>query len=179
MPVGFSFFPTSLSIPPLPKGRDGGNAERCAELGSASGPSQRGKTCREYVKKRQQSKKKKNHPKKLCFQQHLRGLLFAPSHFPSPSLEAFKAKLGGILGRLIRWVAILPAARGWNYVIFEVPSNPGNSVILWLGPVGPLLLLRWGKSHWTSMVEWTLAKRWCGNSRLHHNATGMLSACVG
>lgn len=123
--------------------------------------------------------RKKNHPKKLCFQQHLRGLLFAPSHFPSPSLEAFKAKLGGILGRLIRWVAILPAARGWNYVIFEVPSNPGNSVILWLGPVGPLLLLRWGKSHWTSMVEWTLAKRWCGNSRLHHNATGMLSACVG
>jgi len=35
----------------------------------------------------------------------------------APTLEAFKARLGGILGSLIWWVArveILPVAEGWN-----------------------------------------------------------------
>ena len=46
----------------------------------------------------------------------------------APSLEVFKARLDGALGSLIRWVADLPV--GWNWVGFEVPSNPSQSVIL-------------------------------------------------
>ena len=41
----------------------------------------------------------------------------------APSLEAFKARLDGILGSLIRWVATLTMAGGWNYMIFKVLSK--------------------------------------------------------
>jgi len=47
-----------------------------------------------------------------------------------PPLEAFKAGLDGTLGSLIWWVAALPMAGGWNWVGFEVPSNPSRSMIL-------------------------------------------------
>ena len=49
----------------------------------------------------------------------------------TPSLEAFKARLDGVLGSLTWWVAALPTARGCNWVGFEVPSNSSHSVILW------------------------------------------------
>ena len=53
---------------------------------------------------------------------------------PRPSLEVFKARLDGALGslgcyELWRLVA-LPAAGGWSFVILEVPSNLGHSVVL-------------------------------------------------
>jgi len=41
-----------------------------------------------------------------------------------------KAGLDGTLGSLIWWVAALPMAGGWNWVGFEVPSNPSRSMIL-------------------------------------------------
>ena len=47
-----------------------------------------------------------------------------------PSLEAFKAKLDGALDSLSCWVAALPMAGGWDWVGFNVPSNPRCSVIL-------------------------------------------------
>jgi len=39
----------------------------------------------------------------------------------APSLGVLKASLNGALGNLIRW--------GWGRMIFEVPSNPSNSMI--------------------------------------------------
>jgi len=32
---------------------------------------------------------------------------------------------------LIQWVAALPIAGGWNWVVFEVPSNKNHSMIPW------------------------------------------------
>jgi len=61
---------------------------------------------------------------------------------PRPSLEVFKARLDGALGSLgwcEMWrLVALRVAGGWRFVIFQVPSNPGHSVILcflrfWLG----------------------------------------------
>ena len=46
-----------------------------------------------------------------------------------PSLGAFKARLDGALGILSWFVAALPTAGGWNWMIFKVPSNPNHSMI--------------------------------------------------
>ena len=53
---------------------------------------------------------------------------------PRPSLEVFKARLDGALGSLgccemWRLVALPVVWGGWSFVILEVPSNPGHSVI--------------------------------------------------
>ena len=53
---------------------------------------------------------------------------------PRPSLEVFKARLDGALGSL-GWYSMwrlvaLPVVGGWSFMILEVPSNPGHSVIL-------------------------------------------------
>jgi len=48
----------------------------------------------------------------------------------APSLEALKARMDGTLGSLSWWVAALPKAGGWNWMAFEVPSDPSLSVIL-------------------------------------------------
>ena len=48
----------------------------------------------------------------------------------TPTLEALSARLDGALGSLIHWVAALPKADGWNWMGFEVPSNPSHSMIL-------------------------------------------------
>ena len=53
---------------------------------------------------------------------------------PRPSLEVFKARLDGALGSL-GWyemgrLVALPVMGGWSFVILEVPSSPGRSVIL-------------------------------------------------
>jgi len=46
------------------------------------------------------------------------------------SLEAFKAWLDGAVSNLVSWEAPLPVARGWNWAIFKVPSNPNHYGIL-------------------------------------------------
>ena len=50
-----------------------------------------------------------------------------------PSLEVFKARLDGALGSLgwyYMWrLVALPVVEGW-FMILEVPSNPGHSMIL-------------------------------------------------
>ena len=38
-------------------------------------------------------------------------------------VEAFKVRMDGILGSLIRCLAALPMAGTWNQVHFESPSN--------------------------------------------------------
>ena len=52
---------------------------------------------------------------------------------PRPSLEVFKARLDGALGSLgccEMWrLVALPVVGGWSFVILEVPSNPGHSMI--------------------------------------------------
>ena len=48
----------------------------------------------------------------------------------APSMEAFKARLDGALGKQSWWVVALPMARDWKSMIFKVPSNPSHSVIL-------------------------------------------------
>ena len=40
------------------------------------------------------------------------------------SLEAFEARLDEALGSLSWWGAAMPMPVGWNWVAFEVPSNP-------------------------------------------------------
>ena len=47
----------------------------------------------------------------------------------APSLAVFKARLDGALGSLSWWVA-LHTGRGWNWMIFKVPSNLSHSVSL-------------------------------------------------
>ena len=53
---------------------------------------------------------------------------------PRPSLEGFEARLDGALGSLVWYemgrLVALRVAGGWRFVILEVPSNPGHSVIL-------------------------------------------------
>ena len=53
---------------------------------------------------------------------------------PRPSLEVFKARLDGALGSLgwyYMWrLVALPVVGGWSFMILEVPSNPGRSMIL-------------------------------------------------
>jgi len=44
-------------------------------------------------------------------------------------LEAFKARLDGILDNLISWVETLLMAGVWNQMIFEVPSNLSYSIL--------------------------------------------------
>ena len=60
----------------------------------------------------------------------------------APSLEAFKARLDGVLGSLSWWVAALPMAGYQNCVGFKVSSDPNHSVILWftVHSFPPLLL---------------------------------------
>ena len=52
----------------------------------------------------------------------------------APSLEVFKARLDGALGSLAKYymwrLVALHAAGGWSFMMLEVPSNPGHSVIL-------------------------------------------------
>ena len=48
----------------------------------------------------------------------------------APSLEAFKARLDVALGSLVRWLATLHIAGGWNQLITVVLFNPGHSMIL-------------------------------------------------
>ena len=45
-----------------------------------------------------------------------------------PSLEVFKARLDGSFGNLSCCVAALPMAGGWNWMIFDVPSNSSHFV---------------------------------------------------
>ena len=46
-----------------------------------------------------------------------------------PSLEVFQARLDGAPGSLGCRVAALPTAVGWDWVGFEVLSNPSHSLI--------------------------------------------------
>ena len=48
----------------------------------------------------------------------------------APSLEVFKARLDGALNNLVRWEVSLPMAGRWNWVIFNVPSNPNHCMVL-------------------------------------------------
>ena len=45
-------------------------------------------------------------------------------------MYVFKARLDGALDNLIWWVTTLLMGRGWDWMGFEVPSNPSHSVIL-------------------------------------------------
>jgi len=49
----------------------------------------------------------------------------------APSLAVFKARMDGALSTLGWWKMSLPMARGWNQMIFKVPSNPNHSMILY------------------------------------------------
>jgi len=44
---------------------------------------------------------------------------------------AFKQKGFWALSNLVKWKVFLPTAGAWNKVIFDVPSNPNYSMILW------------------------------------------------
>jgi len=46
------------------------------------------------------------------------------------SLEALKATLDGTLGSLSWWLAALPTAAGWIWLILKVTSNTHDSVFL-------------------------------------------------
>jgi len=50
-----------------------------------------------------------------------------------PSLEVLKARLDEALGSLTWWLATLPTAGRWNWVILKAPSNPSHSVIWFYG----------------------------------------------
>ena len=41
-----------------------------------------------------------------------------------------QGQVGGVLGSLIWWLAVLPMAGGWNWTTFKVPSNLGHSMII-------------------------------------------------
>jgi len=45
-------------------------------------------------------------------------------------LEAFTARLDGVVSSLVWREVSLPIAGGWNQVILKVPSNPNHSVLL-------------------------------------------------
>jgi len=47
----------------------------------------------------------------------------------SRTLEVFKARLNRALGSLIWWMAALPMSGSWDYMIFEVLSNPIHLII--------------------------------------------------
>jgi len=53
---------------------------------------------------------------------------------PRPSVEVLKARLDGALGSLgwpEMWrLVALGVVGGWSFMILEVPSNPGHSMIL-------------------------------------------------
>jgi len=53
---------------------------------------------------------------------------------PHPRLEVFKARLVGALGRLgwyYMWrLVALPVVGGWSFVILEVPSSLGRSMMI-------------------------------------------------
>ena len=57
-----------------------------------------------------------------------------PEVLDAPSLEVFKARLDGALSSLgwdYMWrLVALPVAGGWSFMILEVPSNPGHSMVL-------------------------------------------------
>jgi len=55
----------------------------------------------------------------------------------APSLAVLKAGLDGALSTLGWWKVSLPMAGGWIQMIFEVPSNPDWSVVLWTGLRAP------------------------------------------
>jgi len=46
----------------------------------------------------------------------------------APTLEAFKARLDGVLCSLIWWGATSPQQGGGHWLIFKVPSNLSQSV---------------------------------------------------
>ena len=48
----------------------------------------------------------------------------------APSLKAFKARLDGILDRLVLWLATLPMSEGLELDDFKVSSNLGHSMIM-------------------------------------------------
>ena len=48
----------------------------------------------------------------------------------APSLEVLKARLDGASDSLSWWGAALPMAWGWNWMVFEVPSNPSHCRVL-------------------------------------------------
>jgi len=48
----------------------------------------------------------------------------------APSLEVLKPRLDGALSSLSWGGAALPTTRDWNWMGFEVPSNPSLSMIL-------------------------------------------------
>ena len=48
----------------------------------------------------------------------------------APSLAGFKPRLDGAGSTLGWWKGSLPVAGGWNEMVYKVPSNPNQSVIL-------------------------------------------------
>jgi len=67
--------------------------------------------------------------------------------------EAVEARLDRALSTLIQWIGSLPMARGWNWMMLKILSNPKHSVTLRnpvLGPepchLGALLYLGVGAS---------------------------------
>jgi len=46
----------------------------------------------------------------------------------APSLGVFKPRLDGALSNLIQW-KVSHWQEVWNYMVFNVPSNPNHSVI--------------------------------------------------
>ena len=54
----------------------------------------------------------------------------------APSLEVFKARLDGALGSLVWYemgrLVVLHVAGGWSFMILEVLSKPGHSVIMYI-----------------------------------------------
>lgn len=56
--------------------------------------------------------------------------MFSREAMDFPSLEIFRASLGGALSNLQEWEVLLPVAGGLNEMIFKVCSNPNYSVIL-------------------------------------------------
>jgi len=48
----------------------------------------------------------------------------------APSLQVFKARLDVALGSLVCWLATLPIAGSWNWMVIVVLFNPGHSMIL-------------------------------------------------
>ena len=48
----------------------------------------------------------------------------------APSLAGSKVRLDGAGSTLGWWKGSLPVAGGWNEMVYKVPSNPNQSVIL-------------------------------------------------
>ena len=45
------------------------------------------------------------------------------------SLEVFKARLDGAFRNLVSWEVSLPTSGGWNWMAYNVLSNPNHSIL--------------------------------------------------